>query len=62
MKLVLKLSAAPGVIGELAYLLFDEGGELLPQQVGIVIDQHAGEMTKVTVTFTVDGENIRIEG
>lgn len=60
-KLILKACEARAIPGGIGYLLCDVAGVPLPFQRECVIRQQAGEVTTVTITFAVDGEQIIID-
>ncbi len=49
-----------GVPGGKAFLLVDEHGHLLPCQNAVTLKQESREVTTVTVTFSVNGEDVLI--
>lgn len=42
------------------WVLADAEGNVLPCQRGVEIEQNAGEMSTITVTFGIDGRDVRI--
>lgn len=60
-KLVIKTSDAPNIPGGKALMLYDQDGCLIPNQAAIVHRNAVGELAEVTVTFYVDGDNVRLE-
>jgi len=60
MKLTADLCTAPGIPGKRAVMLCDETGEPLPNQVAVSLEQTVGEPSTITVTFRIDGDNIKL--
>lgn len=61
-KLVVKADDACAVIGGRAIVLCDgESGEMLPMLKSCTLAFNAGDLPQVTVTFAVDGEDVRME-
>lgn len=44
------------------FALYTEAGELLPCQVSTAMESKSGDIVRLTVTFFVDGEKVRVEG
>ncbi|WP_110951359.1 hypothetical protein [Pseudomonas bohemica] len=44
------------------FALHTEAGEVLPCQVSTNMASEAGDLVRLTVVFTVDGESLRVEG
>lgn len=44
-----------------AYALHTEDGEILPQQAHVRIEQEPFELTRITVEFNVNDNDVRIE-
>lgn len=62
MKLILKRVERPGEVPG-PFALHTEDGKMLPCQVSTSMDScGGGHPVKLTVIFTVDGDNIKVEG
>lgn len=44
------------------FALFTEAGDMLPCQVSTTLHSEAGGIPKLTVTFTVNGKDVVVEG
>lgn len=62
MKLIAKIVDAAVVPGGRALLLHDEQGVALPNQLIATLEQPGpGERSSVTVTFVIDGDQVRLD-
>ncbi|WP_260928215.1 hypothetical protein [Novosphingobium sp. 9] len=52
---------APAIPGGRAIALCNEDGEMLPMQLRAVVENAVGEFGTITVTFSIDGEQVRFE-
>lgn len=55
----IKMIDAPTVGGGKALALCDDAGEVIGDQMGVVIENRVGEFPTATVTFLVDGSKLR---
>ena len=44
------------------FALYTDAGEILPCQVSTAMVSEAGDLVRLTVVFTVDGDSVRVEG
>ncbi|WP_206683083.1 hypothetical protein [Pseudomonas baltica] len=44
------------------FALYTDSGEMLPCQVSTALVSDAGGFAQLTVVFTVDGDNLRVQG
>lgn len=56
---IMDCSAIPG--GGRGILLCDDDGNMLPEQTEVKLINGCGDVPLITVTFLVDGENVRFE-
>ncbi len=53
----------PGKVSKLSpFALHADTGEVLPCQVTTSMKSERGQLVQLTVVFTVDGDNLRVEG
>lgn len=57
--MLVKIDDAPSVPGERAIFLCDDQGNPLPMQSRAVLSCGVGEFGEITVTFCIDGEQVR---
>ena len=58
--MIVKIMEASGVGGGLALMLCDDLGKPLPYQISSVLKQDVAEASTITVTFLIDGVEIRM--
>jgi hypothetical protein len=59
MQLLVKIIESPGCPGNKALALCTEDGAMLPMQRSCTVETEAAEMGIVTVSFYIDGKDIR---
>lgn len=57
--MLIKIEDAPSVPGGRAIMLCDDQGQPLPMQSRVVLCNGVDEMGEITVTFRIDGEQVR---
>ena len=57
--MLIKIEEAASVPGGRAIMLCDDEGMPLPRQIRTTVDTGAGDLGEITVTFSIDGEQVR---